>query len=360
MLSTSIFITNNVEQECSNLISMYTDTGYVRKRILQSYPNLSQAKQVSVSRKIKSHIDQANSFLAGTDENVLTAPLTLFYAIQNYAKAIYLVNYPNFSLAGSHGIDFDNPIAESADEVGSVVCKMTKKGTFGNLIEVTGDTFCTGDSFLIKDIFSVIPELRENYYLRYFEEPNVFLLKKKKRCTSEYEMILQDEDVKSIANRDFSILDRNSFHLDFGESIGYVWKDASYTDEKGKQVLYTDIYGNMYCTNGISVNGKLVKISKIVSLYICYYAFSMLVRYHPEKWKLFCESSDVAIIRKLLTNCRREMLVEVIQLLSGKEYSFTTVMEEADAELDASELFEMVQKEARREFRRTGKEPFLF
>ena len=90
--------------------------------------------------------------------------------------------------------------------------------------------------------------------------------------------------------------------------------------------LYNDIYGNIYCTNAISVNGRIVKISKIVNLYICYYAFSMLVRYHPEKWKTFCESSDIAIIRKLLINCRREMLVEVIQLLSGKEYAFTTVV----------------------------------
>ena len=89
----SIFITNNIEQESANLISMYTDIGYVKKRILQSYPNLSLAKQASVAKKIKSHIDQANSFFEGTDDNVLTAPLTLFYAIQNYAKAIYLVNY---------------------------------------------------------------------------------------------------------------------------------------------------------------------------------------------------------------------------------------------------------------------------
>lgn len=28
----SIFITNNIEQECENLISMYTDIGYVKKK----------------------------------------------------------------------------------------------------------------------------------------------------------------------------------------------------------------------------------------------------------------------------------------------------------------------------------------
>ena len=99
-------------------------------------------------------------------------------------------------------------------------------------------------------------------------------------------------------------------------------------------------------------------MSKIVSLYLCYYTFSMLVRYHPEKWKAFCESSDIAIIRKLLINCRREMLVEVIQLLSGKEYSFTTVMEEIDAELDA--VYKLVKEEAWREYKRTGRNTIIF
>ena len=252
----SIFITNNIEQECENLISMYTDIGYVKKRILQNYPNLSSAKQSSVAKKIKSHIDQANSFFEGTDDNVLTAPLTLFYAIQNYAKAIYLVNYPNLSLAGSHGIDFDNTVSQNANEIGNITCKMTRNGTFRNLIAVTGDDLCAGDSFVIRDIFSIIPELRETYFLRYFEEPNVFLLRKKKHCISEYEMILQEENVQKIANRDFSLLGQNSFHLVFEDSAGYIWIDANYSDEKGKRVLYNDIYGNIYCTNAISVNGK--------------------------------------------------------------------------------------------------------
>ena len=160
---------------------------------------------------------------------------------------------------------------------------MTRNGTFRNLIAVTGDDLCAGDSFVTRDIFSIIPELRETYFLRYFEEPNA-----------------------------------------------------------------------------ISVNGRIVKISKIVNLYICYYAFSMLVRYHPEKWKTFCEASDIAIIRKLLINCRREMLVEVIQLLSGKEYAFTTVMEEMDAELDTSEVYKLVKEEAWREYKRTGRNTLIF
>lgn len=270
----SIFITNNIEQECSNLISMYTDIDYVNKRILQTYPNLSSKKQLSVTKKIKSYVDQASSFLVGTDDNILTAPLTLFYAILNYARAIFLVNYPNLSLAGSHGIDFDNEVARTASEIGAITCKMNKKGTFGDLVSVTGDALFADDLFVIRDIFSVIPELRETYFLRYFEEPNVFLLRKKKHCTSEYEMILQGENIENVMKKDLSILSKNSFHLELCGSTGYIWKDAYYSDEKGKQVIYSDIYGNIYCTNAISVNGRVVKISRIVCLYLCYYVVS--------------------------------------------------------------------------------------
>lgn len=95
-MNMSIFITNNIEQECENLISMYTDIGYVKKRILQTYPNLSLAKQSSVARKIKSHIDQANSFFEGTDDNVLTAPLTLFMRFKIMLKLFSLLIIPIF------------------------------------------------------------------------------------------------------------------------------------------------------------------------------------------------------------------------------------------------------------------------
>ncbi len=58
-------------------------------------------------------------------------------------------------------------------------------------------------------------------------------------------MILQEENVGKIASRDFSLLENNSFHLVLGDKAGYIWIDANYSDEKGKRVLYNDIYGDI-------------------------------------------------------------------------------------------------------------------
>lgn len=356
----NICITNDIEQECSNLISMYTDTKYIKARILQSYPELSESKQGSVPKKIKSHIDQANNFLLETDENVLTAPLTLFYAIHNYAKALFLVNYPNLSLSNAHGLDFNNDVAEKATELGEIECTITKKGAFTNLLSVTKDEVDKAAVFRLKDVFSVIPELREVYYSRYLEEPNLFLAKEViRRNITEYEPIFQGNITDELRSRDFSLLSDNSFHLDIAGNKAYMCADANCTDKLKDNVTYFDVYGNTYFTNSIKISDKRVKLSKIASLYVSYYSFSMLVRYYPEKWTNFCQTADIAIIRKLLVNCRREMLVEVLQLLSGKKYTYATKIEKQVSGFDSSELLKELLKEARSTEKRTGKNPFL-
>lgn len=354
-----IYITNDVEQECKNIICMYTDTKFLKDKILNAYGNLSNSKQRSVSNKIKSHIDQAMSFLNDTDDNILTAPLSLFYAINNFSKAIYLISYPNFSLAGMHGLDFDTEIAKKAKEIGEIKCKITSNGTFINLLAVTGDLMEQGDEIRLIDIFSIIPELREIYFTRYRIEPNIYLLNRQKNCNYEYKVIFQNKKINDIELRNFSLLTSNNYCITFFVNSCYVTKNANHQEANTNATIYNDIYGNYYLTSGIKVNEKLMKVSKMASLYLCYYSFSMLVRYYPEKWAEFCQSSDVAIIRKLIVSCKREMLVEVLQLLEHDQYCFTTKLDEFENRLDSKTIYEMVKDEMKSEYRRTGRNSLL-
>lgn len=351
-----IIITDDIEQECLNIMSMYTDNDYIIKRILQSYSNLSDTKQKSVSDSIKSCIVQGNRFLKQTDDNILTAPLTLYYAICNYCRAIYLVNFPNLTSAGSHGLSLDNTMARDANEVGDIVCTVSR-GTFKSLLDVTGDEIALEDSIKLKDIFSIIPELREIYFFRYFEEPNIFLLKGKKNCVSEYEPIIQGSVDNNLKVRDYSFLNTNGVHFEISDDKAYIWLDANCKQDKFDNVFCFDVYGNKYVCSGIEINGKKVKISKIACLYVAFYAFSMLVRYYPEKWSAFCDSSDSTLINKLLIKCRREMLVEVLELLNQDKYIFATKIEEKEADIDSSQLLKMIKSEVQDSIRRTGKNP---
>ncbi len=352
-----IIITDNIEQDSLNIISLYTDTDYTKKRILKAYGGLKPARQTRVANLIKSFLNQANSFLTETDENIFSSPLTLFYAINNYSKAICYANNPNETVAGAHGIDIANPESEleKITELGDIRVKVNSKGAFSSLLMITGDDLKTNDVICLKEVFSLIPELRELYYARYSEEPNIFLLRPVGLKETSYEVFIQSDEMDSIAARDFSLMKNNSLHFETTDKSAYVWRDANSTEERKRNATYSDIFGNIYCTNGINVNSKQVKISKMVCLYICYYAFSMMVRYHPDNWMKFCDSVDVGIIKKLLINCRREMMVEVLRLLSGQNYTFAKKIYPTEDELDSHEVLKVLKKELSMEKKRTGR-----
>lgn len=356
-----IIISDEIEKECLNLLALYTDREYCKRHILTIYRNLSDYKQSRVSSRIKSYVEQAMSFLSETDQNMYSAPLTLFYSINNFSKAVFYANRPNETIAGKHGIDLfqkDNEI-EKIKELGDIRIVVNSKGAFSSLINITGDSLNTGDVISLKDIFSLMPELRELYYARYLEEPNVYLLRPIGVREVSYDVIFQTSDLTGVRSRDFSLMHDNSMHIEILGQTASIWGGGNATKSSKSNTTYADIFGNTYCTNGISINSKRVKISKMVSLYICYYAFGMMVRYHPDVWKVFCESADIGIIRKLLSNCRREMLVEVLQLMNGEKYSFTTKIEPVEEPLDGTVLLKVLRNELSKEKKRTGRNILL-
>lgn len=176
----AIIITDNIEKECLNLISMYLDTGFIKEKILQAYPHLSFKKQKTVSENIRFYINQGLELYSVSNTSLNTIPLTLFYSLNNFAKAIYLINYPNLSLSESHGLTLKSHEVKAASNIGDILVHFNNDGTFINLNSVIGDPISSSDTIILKDLFSLLPELREIYYLIYEEEPNVFLLQGKK------------------------------------------------------------------------------------------------------------------------------------------------------------------------------------
>lgn len=353
-------VTDDIFSECKNLLLMFTDTEYVRRHIIMSYPNLSDAKRKSVPSRIKSHVVQGMQFLDETDENIYTAPLTLFYAINNFAKAIFLVYNPTKSIAGSHGIELGKQIKDNLNDInsiGKVSIVAGKKGTFRNLLDAVGDSIEPETEVCLKDIFSIVPELSEIYSLRYHEEPNAFLLQRME--SYEYEINLHFPiDGKIDYSDKFSLLAENGCIISItGSEAIHIYLSAAHMPENHSKCFASDVFGNEYACGGITVNGKRSMLSKITSLYICFYAFSMLVRYYPEKWIDFCNTADATIIRKLIVYCRREMLVEVLQLLNMETYHFSTKMEVLRKEIKQDELWDLVKKAIRDEKFRSGRSP---
>lgn len=355
-------ISDNVERECQNMITAFLDVEFIKSRIVKAYPNLSVSKQKTVSEDIRFYINQGMELYSVSDTSINTVPLTLFYALNNFVKAAYLLHFPNLSLTGSHGLELKSNELEFCNNIGEILVHFTKKGTFANLIEITNDNFDLSSTVLLKDLFSVIPELCSIYALIYSEEANVYLMQGKKECSNTYKVFFQTNDVSRLSIRDTSLLSRNGYHLCIQKDYDGIYGELYLTQNSWGQennVIYYDPHGNQYCTTGIKCGEKVIKISKICNLYICYYVFSMLVRYYPSLWIKFCNLKEVSLIYKLLTNIKSSTIIEIIQLLSGDRYVFTSQITELDKDLDYSEVLKKLLKEVKSENRRRGKSILL-
>lgn len=346
-----VIIADDIINECCNMALLYTDTDYTSKQILKSSPNLSSDQAETISLDIKSYINQGIMFLKDSDENVFTSPLTLFYSLNNFTKAIFLLHEPNSTLSESHGLTLEREKIKEDTNLSDVRVSVKKNGTFCDLLKITKDEINLGDSFDLKNILSVIPEIIETFANRYHEEPNVFLLQEESQTTYKL-MIHNVQDDEIIRKRDFSYPYNYGCHLNIVGNNSSMWIDERYIPDR-KCILY-DVYGNNYCSCGFEHNGKMMGISKITGLYMCYYTFSMLVRYYPETWSKICNSADIAIIRKLLIHCRKDMLAEVVRLLFDELYYFSTKIETKNIELDYDKIFEEIKDRERTERYRSG------
>lgn len=354
-------ISDNAEVECQNMITAFLGVEFIKSKIVEVYPNLSATKQKTVSEDIRFYINQGLELYTVSDTSINTIPLTLFYALNNFVKAAYLLQFPNLSLTASHGMELKSNELVVCNNIGEVTVHFTKKGTFANLIELTNEEFDLTSTVLLKDLLSIIPELCNIYALVYSEEANVYLMQGKKECASTYKVFFQTNNGKEISCRDTSLLSRNGYHYIQNDYDG-IYGDLSLTqDSWGKEnnVIYYDSHGNKYCTNGIKFDGNIIKPSKISILYICYYTLSMLVRYYPSLWIKFCNLKEVSLINQLLTNMKSSMLIEIAQLLSGERYIFTAQIAKMDKDLDYSEVLKKLLKEIRSENRRRGQSILL-
>lgn len=348
-------ITDDIFNECCNLVLLFTDTEYVRKKILQYYSNLSEEKQKSVSNQIKMYINQGIGFISETDQSVFTSSLNLFYALNNFSKAIYLLHFPNLTLSQSHGLTFEGDSLKRESRLSDINITVNKNGTFRNLLDITGDFIKENEKINLKNVLSIIPELAESFADCYNEEPNIFLYTKKGK---DYEIMLHNvQACEELRKRDFSYALKNGCHIDMLEKP-FLWFDGNYKDTN--KLIYDDVFGNQYCCLGakISDDNSLV-LSKISSYYLCCYAFSMLVRYYPESWRYICDSADIAIVRKMVIHCRKDLMAEILNLLLDDRCYFSTKLELAPETMDLDTIYKKLKKRIREEEKAMGRNPLL-
>lgn len=346
-------ITNDIEKECWDLLSIYEDEEFVKEKILSVKPKIKKTTLNKISKEINFYIKQSEELYNSSNTSIITSPLTLFYSLNNLIKAVYLLKYPTKGISASHGLTIIGTNIENV-RLSELSVHIDRHGTFNNLNELLNYDLPDDYDVAIKDLLSLVPEISSIYNLIYNEEPNVYLLRENLDKHYEYKVVLPNNSYDETANKNFNLLEENSVHITFGtNALGpgcHLYKSIATKDINN--VLEQDIYGNNYLTLGMQLNGKTKKINQLSIIYIILYIYSMEVRYKSAEWINIINSKEKAIIKKSIDIFKIKMLICILSLIEDDKYEFINKIDGYKEDVDYSKITDEVLKEIKsRNFR---------
>ena len=155
-------ITNNIEKECWDLLSLYEDVEYVKEQIKLVKPDIKETTLKKVASEINLYIKQANELYNSNNDSIITSPLTLFYSLNNLVKAVYLLKYPTNGIKASHGLKLktESGIIYKLNELS---VHLNNSGTFYDLNKLLNINLPIDIDLSIDDVLKCIPELSSLY-----------------------------------------------------------------------------------------------------------------------------------------------------------------------------------------------------
>lgn len=351
-------ITNDIVKECWNLLSVFEDENYIKSKIKERSSDIKPEKLNQVSNRIKLHMKQAEELYYSSNTSIITSPLTLFYSLNNFAKALCLYSQPTCEPQNSHGLKINISTPHDKQSVGDIVVRVLGNGTFVNFNSVLNDDIRENDTICLKAFFSLIPELKDIYYAVYSEEPNVFLLQQRELHPYSYAMQIISNSEKVFENKNLTLPSENDCYIEYGTGYDGVYANFSISmagqDKKGNY-LCRDIYSNTYLTLGIDFGDRTSNIKQINLLYMILYAFSMCARYYPDVWIHVINTKEKAIITKSIEICKTKFLIDILGLFNSTEYQFVTKVPDVHEEMSISDLSREILEEIKKEEWRRGK-----
>lgn len=349
-------ITNNIEKECWDLLSLYEDVEYVKEQIKLVKPDIRQNTLKKVASEINLYIKQANELYNSNNDSIITSPLTLFYSLNNLVKAVYLLKHPTNGIKASHGLKLKTE-GGTDYKLNELFVHLNNSGTFYDLNQLLCSNLSSDIDISIDDVLKCIPELSFLYNLVYGKEANVYLMRKNLDNNYEYDVVLPNNNYEQLERKNLGLLRKNAVQFSFYQnSVGYycnLYKTMG--TENINNILEKDIYNNTYLALGISLNNQLIKIHQLNAIYIIFYVFSMELRYRAYEWINIINSKEKAIVKKAIEELKVKMLVYILELIMGDELEFTSKVEDYRDDVDYSKLTDKILDEIKRKNRIYGR-----
>lgn len=305
-------------------LRLFESECYSRQFLKEKYHDITDEELTKLLATLTSNIKQAHEYYsAASSVSILTSPLLYYYGMMCLINVLWASLNKTKEIGSSHGL-WSKP--DGLDHLLSNECVTTfKKGLFPALHACFSDySIKKNTKFHIKDILSVIPELKTLYEKIYNESSRLFKLKR-----NDFHLIFDQNDyhyfqdfLKNHQNDFFQQYNVGFFSNFFDEIVGMDYDN----NDLFEYPLQKSINEDIYFTLPIEADNTLYAIPEASAHFMVMFCLGMLVRYEPEKWLQILSgklSSEINLINWFIEISKRKFPNMILNGLLSKEVQFT-------------------------------------
>lgn len=315
--------TENPLKELWLQLRLFESEYYSKQFLKEKYHQITDDELNKLSIIFTSNIKQAYEYYsAASNVSILTSPLLYYYGMMCLTNVLWASLNKTEEIFGSHGL---RSKSEGLDHfLSNEYITVFKKGSFSALHACfTGFPIKEKTKFYIKDVLSVIPELKNLFEKIYNDKPRLVQIENTENLTFDYFNCLHFQEILNDSKRFLKQQYNVQFVINLDDEI--VGIDTPYILKHFEYPFQKNMNDELYFTLPIKVGNALYGIPETSAHFIVMNCLGMLVRYEPVKWLQIVSgksSAEINLINQFVEVSKRKFPNIVLNGLLGKEVRF--------------------------------------
>ncbi len=308
-------------------LRLFESEYYSKQFLKEKYSDIKDEELNKLSVIFSSNIKQAYEYYsAASSVSILTSPLLYYYGMMCLTNVLWASLNKTEEINPRHGLNNPNP-KDLAPLLSNEYVIVQKNGSFPALHSCFSDFPIKADTkFYIKEVFSVIPELKTLYEKICGEKSR--LIESTGRGIILFSWYGDDSRFKEVFknNEDFfknHNVEPHSGH--FGDEFDGISYQYPLINTQLDYPLQKSMNGEIYFTLPIEFEKKAYAVPEASAQFMVMHCLGMLVRYEPVKWLQIVsgkESSDINLINQFIEISKRKFPNMVLNGLLSKNIKF--------------------------------------
>lgn len=316
-------VTENPEREQWKLLLRYGYPANIKKYFdKKNHPYDEELIEFIAGSIMQSHA----YFETAKNSSLYITPLLIYYGVTNLLAGFVSLKKGNKIDIRGHGMSLTPP-KDLEEGIGKslINIKDSEYGGFTKFNKVfSSDDFPKGMNLELKEIFSIIPDLSNDFEICYSTNSNVIPVEIIK---------LRDRTIERINFDEYSYLEHNSDLLEKVKDLNKNYLLPEFQKDKvilNRKIKHSDIgvyslYGRKFLQLSLKKQGKLVNLSLLIAMYTGLFGLGYLSRYNPSIWNPFIQkdiTGEKLLIEKFLLVSVRHIPNLVINFIEEKNIYF--------------------------------------